>query len=129
MTTHELYEVLDAAREAQTVADAKVAAAEAAWIESAVADKLAEFEAMGGVLNVTRVRRVWRSLGEAAAGVPPSADMAEGPFVVSGAYKLDMSDAIVFKLHKIARNGIRGFPERRPCRTVVILPEDQPKDA
>lgn len=129
MTTHELYEALDAAREAQTVADAKVAAAEAAWIESAVADKLAEFEAMGGVLNVTRVRRVWRSLGEAAAGVPPSADMAEGPFVVSGAYKLDMSDAIVFKLHKITRNGIRGFPVQRPCRTVAILPEDQPKGA
>lgn len=129
MTTHELYEALDAAREAQTAADAKVAAAEAAWIESAIADKLAEFEAIGGVLNVTRARRVWRSLGEAAAGVPPSADMAEGPFVVSGAYKLDMSDAIVFKLHKVTRNGVRGFPERRPCRTVVILPEDQPKEA
>ena len=129
MTTHELYEALDAAREVQAAADAKVAAAEAAWIESAVADKLAEFEAMGGVLNVTRVRRVWHSLEEAAAGVPPSADMTDGPFVVSGAYKLDMSDAIVFKLHRITKNGIRGFPVHWPCRTVAILPEDQPKEA
>lgn len=77
-----------------------------------VADKLREFEAMGGVIGVTKVREMWGK----------SVYMKSGPFVVKGV-KIEWGEArfIVAKLKKDGTASAAGVSTKS---SIIILPED-----
>lgn len=83
-------------------------------------DKLAEFEAMGGVIGKTRVR-------VAEYGRKDVPDMKYGPHVVIGCHvKYEWHTDARYRLAKIKKDGTpSAAPSGADCATVFILPEDQ----
>ncbi|RWR09792.1 hypothetical protein [Paenirhodobacter populi] len=123
-STEELKRQYVAAMSRYADATAKMYAAKARWEEAACADKIAEFEAAGGVVGVTRVRimdRYWGGTG--------SPRMTKGPFVVIGAKPARYGrDRIEFTLAKLKKDGSASSAAcgDHPFE-VAILPEDQPE--
>ncbi|MFC3060039.1 hypothetical protein [Paenirhodobacter populi] len=123
-STEELKRQYDAAMSRSADATAKMYAAKARWEEAACADKIAEFEAAGGVVGMTRVRIMDQYWG--GSGNPC---MMKGPFVVTGAKQARYGhDQIAFTLAKLKKDGSVSsaacgeYPSR-----VAIIPEDQPE--
>lgn len=121
--THSIEELkrqYDAARSV-TIAKKKAESAALTRLNNAkCAAKLAEFEAMGGVVGVTRVRI-------AEYGTKNIPDMKYGPHVVIGCHvKYDWHTTARFRLAKIKKDGTpSAAPSGADCETVFILPEDQ----
>lgn len=122
MTTNELKAAFDAARAASIAAQSACIGAKDAWGAACIADKLAEFVAVGGVVGVTRVR-----LRKYGAKEP---DMGRGPyFVVGASFNYRRAD---FDVAVIKKDGTPGITNRgvQLCRDhVFIVPEDQPEYA
>ena len=88
--------------------------ARAEYEAECVAEKLREFEAMGGVIGVTKVR---------ACKYPSNGpDLSRGPFVVTGA-AIEWGKAR-FTVSKIKKDGTASNAAATSASSVVILPED-----
>ncbi len=120
MTAHSILELkrqLDVAESAAAQANARASEARRAYNDARCAEKVREFEAMGGVVGVTKVRteNYWNGLGKP--------DMKSGPFFVTGARA--HYGSVSFTLAGIKKDGTAsagktgGHPER-----VFIVPED-----
>lgn len=85
-------------------------------LHKAMGEKLiADFEAMGGVIGVTRVRP------------DESWSQSEGPFLVMGWEKKAWSGGVQYKLAKIKKDGTpSNAPSVVTAGKVIIRPEDQP---
>ena len=118
-TTAELKIELDVAFAALRAAENAKREARKAYGVAACADKMAEFEAMGGIVGVTRVREVTRW------GSTSSPIMTRGPFLVVGAI-YEYSE-VRFILRKIKKDGTASANGSITVTRVTILPEDQPK--
>lgn len=117
-STDELKRQLEQAMSVLKQAKTKAYDARVRYDLSMCRDKLAEFEALGGVLGVTRVRvGKWNTSDKI--------DMTRGPFIVTGAYV--SYGKTVFSIAKIKLNGgASQAASGADCARIFILPEDQP---
>lgn len=92
-------------------------------MDAVCAEKLREFEAMGGIIGVTKVR-----VSQWFIGGENKPDMTRGPFVVTGAAPnpYARNPKAVFTVAKIKKDGT---PSNAPTgvspQHVHIVPEDQ----
>lgn len=114
----ELKRQMDAALSAAAEADRKFVARREAYEAALCRQKLAEFEAMGGVVGVTRVRAGNAWLDNNAI------EMKKGPFFVIGAES--RWGKARFVLAKIKKDGTASAsPSGVNPDKVFIIPEDQ----
>ena len=115
MTEHSTEELKRQYQEACIVlldATSAMSKAREAYANAQCADLLAGFEAQGGVIGKTRVRRVFH--GEPMLG--------HGPYVVMGARAVQGHDRVVFILSSIETYR---EPKITTDNAIAILPEDQ----
>lgn len=113
--TEELRRQYEAAKSREGQAATATREARDRYHAALCADKLAEFEAMGGVIGKTRVR---------ASKWDGKLNMIGGPFLVVGAFVV--YGICFYRLAKIKKDGTpSAAPSGADCETVLILEEDQ----
>lgn len=119
-STEELRRQMEAAQSVAKAAQLKAQKATKHYHERLCQEKIAAFEAMGGRLNVTRVR-----VPERSDCTRP--DMLKGPFLVVGAEMHTWRDTAKYRLANIKKDGTpSNAPSNAGDTVVFILPEDQP---